>query len=375
MEELRFPLLKKFAIGYFFARPGHFVQLITPYIPALAEVYFPLPGILSAREITDNNSDEPAMRAQLISDLQTVRRNGIMLDLLINATCYGEKAYSSEWRHTIEDAIQYLDDHGVKPEIVTTMSPYVAQIIKMKYPEIDIRASVNQKLGSTLAMEYVSGLYDSFYMSRDLQRDIPTMQKFSQWCKDRGKKLCMLVNSGCVRNCPYQVFHETLLAHGFWRIGNEAMRLQSNVTLCFKLYSDPKNYEEILRSTWIRPEDLHYYAPYADVFKLSTRERDLNKEIILRAYTTGQHNGDLLDLLDPNFRLKFKEYMFDNTAFPNNWVESKTAGKCAIDCTHCGKCTNVLKNVLKINPNYTPPPEEMFRFNANHICVGNYSFN
>lgn len=372
MEELNFPFLKKFAVGYFFHNPGKFIPLIKPYIPALAEVYFPIPGILSAREI---NGDEQMLRRQLISDLREIRASGIKLDLLINATCYGEKSYSTAWRHTVEDAIKYLDDNGVKPEVVTTTSPFVARVIKMKYPDIDIRASVNLKIGSTLAMEYVSDIYDSFYMNRDLQRDIPTMKKFSAWCKAHGKKLCMLVNSGCVRNCPSQVFHETLLAHGFWRASNESFRLKTGVTLCWELFHDRKMYEEVLRCTWIRPEDLHHYAPYAEVFKLSTRDAFLNQDLILRAYTTASHKGDLLDIIDPNFRQSFNEWMIDNTAFPDDWFSSKIAGKCAIDCTHCGKCTEVLNKVLKKNPDYKPPVEERFSFNTGNFSIGGYSFN
>ena len=42
--------------------------------------------------------------------------------------------------------------------------------------------------------------------------------------------------------------------------------------------------------------------------------------------------------------------MFDNKAFPKEWSEGKIAGKCAIDCTHCGKCTEVLKLVCKRDP-------------------------
>ena len=40
----------------------------------------------------------------------------------------------------------------------------------------------------------------------------------------------------------------------------------------------------------------------------------------------------------------------DNKAFPAEWSEGKIAGLCAADCTHCGKCADTLKRVLKRAP-------------------------
>ena len=44
-----------------------------------------------------------------------------------------------------------------------------------------------------------------------------------------------------------------------------------------------------------------------------------------------------------NYWNNFKsiEKIFDNRAFPKEWSEGKIAGKCASNCTHCGKCTEV----------------------------------
>lgn len=364
------PIAKKFAVGYYF-HPNNFVSLVSPYLSYLTEVYFPLPGIASAREI---GGEEKALRNQLVQDLQALRAQGLKLDLLINSSCYGEKAYSSEFRHEIEDAIKYLDDNGVKPDVVTTTSLFVARVVKMKYPEIDNRASVNLKIGSTVAMEYIDDIFDSLYMRRELQRDIPTVLHFRQWCDEHHKKLCMLVNSGCIQNCPAQMFHENLVAHGFWRAFNESYRLNSGVSLCWEIFHNRQMYEEVLRGAWIRPEDVHIYEPYIDVFKLSTRDEVLNADLILKAYTSGDYDGNLLELLDPNFTPEFHNYYIDNKSFPENWVTSQIAGKCANMCTHCGKCTAILQRVLKKFPEQQIPMEAKFSFSADNLSIGSYSF-
>ena len=339
---------RKFAFGYYFEKRNGFSfrDLAEQYAPFLQEVYFPWPGLLSAREI---GGDPGPLRKRIVDDMRFCRARGMKLDLLINATCYGEKAFTETQRLDYFANLKELADAGILPEIITTTSPFIATITKKFDASIDRRASVNMRLNSTIAMEYVAKTFDSFYICRDLQRDLPTVKRFAEWGKKNGKKICMLANSGCLRFCPWQTFHETLLAHNFPHIQGEMNALKFPPTLCVGLVQTNKQYEEILRGSWIRPEDLHRYEPYISVFKLSTREAD-RPDLILKAYTSGKFDGDLLLLLDPGFSFFVRPKIFDNKAFPKEWSEGKIAGACAANCTHCGKCTEVLKLVLKRDP-------------------------
>ena len=345
---------RKYAFGYFFEKRGGrtFRDLVEQYAPYLKEVYFPWPGLLSAREL---DKDIAPLRRKLIDDLKFCRSKGLALDLLVNATCYGDTALTSVQREEYFGHLKELSSFGLMPEIVTTTSPYIATITKKFDASVDRRASVNMRLNSTLAMEYVAETFDSFYICRDLQRDLPTVKMFAEWGKKNGKSICMLANSGCLRYCPWQTFHETLLAHDFRHIQGEMRKLDLPSTLCVGIVQS-KQYEEILRASWIRPEDLYQYEPYISVFKLSTREAD-RPDLILQAYTSRSFNGDLLLLLDPGFSFMVRPYVFDNKEFPKEWSEGKIAGKCASNCTHCGKCTEVMNLVFKRSPNLPPPPK------------------
>ena len=338
---------RKFAFGFFFEKRNGltFRDLVEQYAPFLQEVYFPWPGLLSAREI---DGDPTTLRKRVIDDMRFCRAKGMKLDLLVNATCYGEKAVTEAQRLDYFANLTEMDKAGILPEIVTTTSPYIANITKKFNAAIDRRASVNMRLNSTIAMEYVADSFDSYYVCRDVQRDLPTVKVFAEWAKKNNRKICMLANSGCLRYCPWQTFHETLLAHDFKHIMKELKPLNLPPTLCVGLLKY-KQYEEVLRASWIRPEDLHRYEPYVSVFKLSTREAD-RPDLVLKAYTSGSFEGDLLKILDPGFSFLVRPLMFDNKAFPKEWSEGKIAGKCAIDCTHCGKCSDVLKLVLKRDP-------------------------
>ena len=340
----------KFAVGHFLTNdpddPASFAELAKRFAPRLREVYFPWPGLSNARA---KKYDKPDDEERIAADLKYCREHGMKLDILANATCYAEKSFTEEQRLQVVGIIRHLDEMGLYPEIVTTTSPFIAKVFKINFPDIEVRASVNMRLRNTLALEYLAPLYDSYYICRDVQRDLPTMKMFADWGKKNGKKICMLANSGCLRYCPWQTFHETLLAHTFTHIHEEMIHIGMQPTLCATMALEEK-YEEILRASWIRPEDLHRYEPYVSVFKLSTREADF-PDLILKAYTSGSFDGNLLKILDPGFHFFIRTKIFDNKSFPKEWSEGKIAGRCAADCTHCGKCTEVLNLILKRDPN------------------------
>lgn len=341
----------KFAVGHYLTNDpddkASFRVLAERFADRLREVYFPWPGLSNARaKVYDKPDDE----ARIVADLKYCREHGMKLDILANATCYGEKAFTEEQRLQIVGIIKHLDEMGLYPEIVTTTSPYIAKVFKLNFPDIEVRASVNMRLRNTLALEYLAPAYDSYYICRDVQRDLPTFHKMAAWCKDHGKKLCMLANSGCVRNCPWQVFHETLLSHGF-KFTFPEMDFQKFDLVCNSMFSRKKMLSDFLRCSWIRPEDIHVFEPELETIKLSTREAKHPLEIA-EAYVNASYDGNLLRLMDPYHGLGFRPNRVDNKSFPADWVTSGIAGKCAENCTHCGKCEQILEQVLKydINP-------------------------
>ncbi|MBR6241307.1 MAG: hypothetical protein IKQ82_07620 [Lentisphaeria bacterium] len=336
----------KFAVGHYLTEkpddPLSFAELAKKFAPRLREVYFPWPGLSNARAKVYNKPDD---EARIAADLKYCREHGMKLDILANATCYGDTAFTVEQRKQILSIIGKLDDMGLKPEIVTTTSPYIAKVFKLNFPDIEVRASVNMRLRNTLALEYLAPMYDSYYICRDVQRDLPTFRLMAKWCHDHGKKLCMLANSGCVRNCPWQVFHETLLSHKFTDAFPEMDNQNLNL-VCNQIFTQKKTLADFLRCTWIRPEDVHVFEPELETIKLSTREAKFPHEIV-EAYVSGSYDGNLTRLMDPYHGFGFRPNRVDNKSFPADWITSGIAGKCAENCTHCGKCNELLKTLLK----------------------------
>lgn len=336
----------KFAIGYQQPENGEpFSEIVEDYIDHVSEVYFPWPKLSSGRAalgLTRGAMDWDAQRI-LEEDLGRIKELGVKLDLLFNANCYGEYAVSCHLSNEVCSVIDHLGNLDLGPDVVTTTSPFVAAVVKRNFPEVETRASVNMRIDSTLAMGYLSDVFDSFHIRRDLQRDMETVALFHEWCLSNGKKLCMLANSGCLRCCPAQSFHDNMVAHDAEI--DEVKNVKGYMPhLCWKLYGCKDNREEILRCSWIRPEDLFRYEPYLNMVKLATRQHS-HPRMVIGAYSAGKYDGNLLDLLEPGFSAIFAPYIIDNALFPENWHE--IAGKCAINCTHCGKCTEVFRTVLQ----------------------------
>ena len=336
----------QFALGYQQPDNGEpFPAIVADYREHVGEVFFPWVGMASGRAALGRSRGTVDWDAQRIleDDLQELRRLGVKLDLLFNSNCYGGRALSRRLEHEVHSVIDHLGDVCGGPDIITTTSLMIARTVKKNYPEIEVRASVNMRIGTTQAMGYVAGLFDSFYLQRDLQRDLDYVKKVHAWCERHGKKLCLLANSGCLRFCPGQTFHDNMVAHD-GEIDEMKNIKDWTSHVCWNLYRKPENMVEILKATWIRPEDLHRYDGLVDTVKLATRMHS-HPRMVIGAYADGRFPGNLLDLLEPGFSSAFAPNFIDNKAFPPDWAER--VGACPGDCDFCDYCPGVLTKVLK----------------------------
>jgi collagenase-like PrtC family protease len=218
----------------------------------------------------------------------------------------------------------------------------IAKTIKESFAEIDVRASVNMRIGTVKGMEYLADLFDSFYIQREYNRDLGRISELKEWADQRGKRLYILVNSGCLNWCSGQTFHDNLVAHE--REITETENVTSwNPSVCWRYYERQENWVAFLQNSWIRPQDLHNYDPYFSVAKLATRMH-ANPRRVIRAYVQSSFRGNLMDLLEPGHSPVFPGYIIDNSRFPEDWFARTT--DCDKKCTGCEYCSQVLRRVL-----------------------------
>jgi collagenase-like PrtC family protease len=279
---------------------------------------------------------------RLEADLSALREMGVRLDLLLNANCYGPKAISRQLENQVRSIIEHLGELVGGPDAVTTTSPAIAQLLKKHYPPLHVRASVNMRLGTTMAMSQVAELFDGYYVQRDFNRDLRRIAELKAWADAAGKKLFMLANSGCLRFCAGQTFHDNLVAHE--AEVSEMHNIEGYTPyVCWNLLKDRRNWPVILQGTWVRPEDLHNYEGLFEVVKLATRMHQ-RPQAVIRAYTQGRWRGNLLDLLEPGYSPALAPYVIDNSRFPADWFQRSS--NCAANCHACDYCRGVLEQVL-----------------------------
>jgi len=327
------------AVGHFLN--ADFRAACEPHLGRIRETFFAWPGVLSCRPAPDFT---PELRARMADDLRWARANGVELDTLFNCNCYGDIAISQELSDFVSRNLREMDAAGLFPDTVTTTSPFIASVIRREFPSVKIRWSVNLRVHGTVGFEPVMDLFDSFYASRERHRELDWLEDLSKWAHANGKVIGMQANSGCIRQCPYQTFHDNL--HGHNRIAQSKVGEQFgfSVFICKENYAHGR-YEDFLRSTWVRPEDLPEYERHVDVVKLATRRHPHPVEV-LNAYATYSYDGNLADLMDACHTFPKS---FDNKAFGANlplWREVRGC-RDANDCRHCGRCAALMKEVFR----------------------------
>ncbi len=278
--------------------PGKLLSCIQENAAHIREVYFSWGDFPNGRSSQLYNDQLAPWQLQGLQEeaLRCINSCGIPLNLLFNATCYGEDSQSRAFFHKIGQTVEYIGSQfGL--ESVTTTSPLIANFIKVNFANIKTRASVNMRIGTVQGMDYLAQYYDGYYMQRELNRDLQKVKTLSAWCRENGKQLHILANSGCLNHCSAHTFHDNLVAH------EQQIAKMDNAYqfagICREYLRDPRHYKSLIDDTsFIRPEDVYQYEPYFDTVKLATRVHRC-PEAVLQSYICGRYSGNILELLEP----------------------------------------------------------------------------
>ena len=274
------------------------LENIKIYKDNIYEVYFSWGDIPNGRTSQlESESYRPwEMQDMQRNALKELSKEGIALNLLFNANCYGKDSLSRAFFNKIGEIIDYVaETYGLNS--ITTTSPLIAKFVHQNFEGLEVRASVNMEIGTVQGMDYLAEFFDSYYMKRELNRDFEAIKGLHEWCTKNGKKMYLLANSGCLNYCSAHNFHDNLVAH-------EAEIAQMDNAyefhgLCKAYLKEESHYRALIDNTnFIRPEDMHLYEPYFEAAKLVTRIHK-NPSMVLNSYMRGKYSGNILELLEP----------------------------------------------------------------------------
>lgn len=339
----------KYIVGYPITENENFINEIINNKSHIEEVYFSWGDMPNGRSaLTKNGSTPFETLTRQVNDLKKLSDNGIKLNLLFNANCYGKDSQSREFFNSIGDLIDYIKTN-FNLNSITTSSPLIAKFVKGNFEGVDVRASVNMEIGSIEGISYLKDYFDSFYVKRELNRNLPALLKLKKWCDENGKTMYLLANSGCLNNCSAHTFHDNLVAHE-----KEISKMDNGYQfkgICWEHLSTNYGKETWLqRTNFIRPEDISLYESITPAVKLATRVNS-SPTRVLNAYINGGYKGSVMEILEPNHSGAFYPSFAENSNFPSDYA--KRVLNCNKDCENCNYCKEILKKVLITLPEDT----------------------
>lgn len=163
-------------------------------------------------------------------------------------------------------------------------------------------------------------------------------------------KVELLVNEGCLYQCPYKLTHDSLIALLNTSAYVDTLAVNRDLGCMRSLSRAPWR---ILASPFIRPEDVDSLAPDVDIIKICGRT--LGPEFLktaVNAYLQRSYTGNLFDLLDAcNWMAQSVD--LPNHALPRNFRQHVTA--CSKNCAACQVCRDIWRQIARTKPFAIPP--------------------
>lgn len=300
--------------------------------------YFSLSMLPDARGVTSTDSDIVYIleRLKLLTCKKYLVCNGIMAspDVYIpNSVKHLQTKYLMQLVRPLIDGIVFYD------LAFLTMFQSVLSGIDM-IPTVNFSLDSISKIESMLShMQLILGqLPSKLSLDRSLNRDHNKLVSISEHMRKKYPEieLELVVNEGCILNCPYKNAHDCNIAVSSWKNEiSEFMRIA-----CHR-YHFKNDFKFILTSPFVRPEDLDKILPYIDVIKIAGRNFDFEtqKDVVL-AYQQKFYYMNLCNLIEV-FR-PYKEGLFINSdLFPPNFYDITSS--CEKNCSTCMYCVKVFE--------------------------------
>lgn len=325
----------KFSIGY-----NHDIESLTlleKYKDNIEAIYFPIPSryMGSGRDILQGEKYINEI-PEIIKKCKTLN---IGSELLMNATCEGATSFKESFSPEFFDYLRKLKDLGLASIIVT--NPTHISKIRKQIKDIMIESSVNCYVKTVEHALYLRDLgVDILTIDRDINRDIPLIKQI----KERTRlKIKIMLNEGCLRNCPFRNIHYNYLSHPVEKSDFQKRLFFDNP--CFSIYS--KNPLKIFSIPFVTPNAIEHYNNIVDYYKLSTRVFTTSRiESCLKAYINRKFSGNLLDILDSP---GLSYFTFINYAAVKNNGYFENMFKCSNNCADCDFCNKLFKEAVVIN--------------------------
>ncbi len=315
-------------------------------------------------------------RDQATDHIKQAQRLGLKFNYLVNTACLGNREYRGDFHGAITKYLEWVAEQA--PDRVTVTIPFIAQIIIKQFPTLKVCVGKYANVDSLEKARFWEDLgVDEIVIPDDgPSRDFKLLRLMRQ---NLHCEIQVFANLACLRGCPFAHYHANLASHGS-QPHEEAGGIYVDSCLVNCKNIRVKSPVEIIKSGWIRPEDLHHYEEIGiSKFKLVDRSltaRGLLKRI--KAYSERKYQGNLADIIclhtrrsehrflpgaramDRNARENLRQmgdaiFAAEKTFIDNQKLDGFFNGLKKIDCRYvscdkCGYCERFAQKAITIAP-------------------------
>jgi collagenase-like PrtC family protease len=224
--------------------------------------------------------------------IQACHERGLEFSYLLNAPCLGNLQYSRKGYGQLIELLEWIDQSGA--DAVTIGMPYLINLVRERFPRLKVKVSTTARVNTVRkALQYEDMGVEEIIIDEHVNREFKTLEAIRKAVRCN---LELILNNICLWQCPYNYEHVNHDGHSSREGEDDYCYLQYPGYLClYRKLTDPV---ELLKSPWIRPEDVSAYEDLGyDSFKIT--ERFKRTPLLLehvRAYENRRYDGNLLDL-------------------------------------------------------------------------------
>jgi len=287
---------------------------------------------------------------------------GLKFDYILNAPSMFNMEWDENTHRELLEQIRWITSIGV--DSVTVSIPYLIELIKRQFPQLDVRVSTIAHVSSVARAKLFESLgADSITLDINVNRDF-TLLKAIRSAVNCG--LTVLLNNLCLYQCPYEYYHHDTLGHASQSY-NPLNGYYEDYCVLRCTLDRLWDISQAIKCRWVRPEDIHVYEEIGiDMFKTSGRsmptERILNAAT---AYSSRRYQGNLYDILNVitpkvgfgnsdlpgvqnNVIGSLPRLYIDNQAL-EGFIDFFKKQDCLSGCSHCDYCQRIANKVIQFD--------------------------
>lgn len=236
--------------------------------------------------------------------IRAARDKGFSFNYLFNAPCMDALEFTDAWRREFLEHLDWAVDAGA--DAVTVAVPYLIEIIHKRHPDLHISVSSYARVNSIRRAQYFRelGAGEIILDPISTTRNFALLEAMAQ---NVACRLTLIANGMCLSQCPFAEYHGVLMGHSS-QAGHPSGGFYEEYPFYNCTLRKLSNPAELLRTMFIRPEDLHVYEDLGiRSFKLVDRSRPTAWiAAAAGAYSSRRWDGDLLQIINfPHFFLGF----------------------------------------------------------------------